>query len=84
MRSNVKMISIRYAEKTDENFWFSLDAHLNKDVFNAKIRDKQAYVLCEDKNRLVFCVTISFGTILRFAQCFLSFGTSRKKAMAKC
>ncbi len=42
------MIEIRYAENTDKEFWFTLDAHLAEAEFYNKVRDKMAYVLLED------------------------------------
>lgn len=41
-------MEIRYVEKTDKEFWFSLDKHLAEAEFEKKIRDKMAYVLLEE------------------------------------
>lgn len=43
-------ILIRHVEKTDKNFWFTLDKHLSETEFDKKVRDKQGYVLCSDGN----------------------------------
>ena len=45
MQNNVNLL-IRYAEKSDETFWFSLDKHISIAEWKKKIRDKQGYVLC--------------------------------------
>lgn len=41
-------MEIRYVEKSDKKFWFSLDKHLSEAEFEKKIRDKMGYVLLED------------------------------------
>lgn len=43
-----KKITIRYAQESDRDFWFSLDAHLSVEQFQIKVRDKQGYVLLSD------------------------------------
>ena len=42
------MTEIRYVEKSDKDFWFSLDKHLSEDEFEKKVRDKTGYVLFAD------------------------------------
>ncbi|MGB8454734.1 MAG: GNAT family N-acetyltransferase [Anaerocolumna sp.] len=42
------MISIRYVQKEDKEFWFELDKHLSQCEFEKKIRDKRGYVLLEN------------------------------------
>ena len=42
------MISIRYVEKCDKEFWYSLDSHLSEEEFEKKVRDKMGYVLLND------------------------------------
>ena len=37
------MIEIRYVEKEDKDFWYSLDKHLPESEFEKKVRDKQGY-----------------------------------------
>ena len=44
------MLEVRYVEKEDKDFWYSLDKHLPESEFEKKVRDKQAYVLLEDGN----------------------------------
>ena len=41
-------MKIRYVEKNDEEFWFSLDKHLAQEEFEKKIRDKMGYILLEN------------------------------------
>lgn len=41
------MFLMRYAELTDEEFWFTLDRHLSRKEFARKVRDQQAYVICD-------------------------------------
>ncbi len=42
------MITIRYAEMTDQPFWNRLDRHLPEAEFENKIKTRRAYVLLED------------------------------------
>ena len=42
------MVSIRYVQEEDRNFWRKLDRHLQMTEFEKKIRDKMGYVLLED------------------------------------
>lgn len=42
------MIEIKHVTHGDKEFWFSLDAHLSEEEFEAKIGDKRGYVLFED------------------------------------
>ena len=42
------MISIRYVEREDKEFWYSLDSHLSEEEFEKKVRDKMGYVLLND------------------------------------
>ncbi len=44
------MVEIRYVQMDDKDFWFRLDRHLPKPVFEQKVRDKQGYVLLENRN----------------------------------
>ena len=44
------MLGVRYVEKEDKDFWYSLDKYLPESEFEKKVRDKQAYVLFEDGN----------------------------------
>lgn len=39
------MLDIRYVQKEDADFWYSLDKHLPKQEFYNKISQKQGYVL---------------------------------------
>ena len=43
------MLSVRHVEKSDEAFWFSLDAHLSKEEFLRKVEQKRGYVLIDDQ-----------------------------------
>lgn len=42
------MVSIRYVQTEDREFWYSLDKHLPEDEFENKVRNKQGYVLSEN------------------------------------
>lgn len=42
------MLSIRYVQEEDNEFWFKLDKHLSQCEFEKKIRDKMGYVLLEN------------------------------------
>ena len=46
------MITIRYVQEEDKNFWFGLDKHISEKEFEKKIRDRMGYVLSEN-NTLV-------------------------------
>lgn len=43
------MTEIRYCTLDDKAFWQGLDKHLSHDEFEKKVRDRQGYVLLEDK-----------------------------------
>lgn len=42
------MISIKYVEESNKDFWFSLDEHLSVAEFEKKIRDRMGYVVFDD------------------------------------
>ena len=42
------MTEIRAVQRTDREFWYSLDRHLPESVFDHKVRDRQGYVLLAD------------------------------------
>lgn len=42
------MIKMRYVERADKDFWFSLDKHLDEAEFENKVYTKRGYVLLED------------------------------------
>lgn len=42
------MVTVRYVQGVDKEFWFQLDRHLAEEEFEKKIRDKMGYVLLED------------------------------------
>lgn len=42
------MITIRKAETSDCDFWFTLDRHISRETFAAKLRDGMLYVLSAD------------------------------------
>lgn len=44
------MITIRYPEASDKEFWYSLDRHLPQAEFEDKVRTKRGYVLLADGN----------------------------------
>ncbi len=43
------MISIKYVTESDRAFWYSLDSHLPETEFDKKVRDRQGYVLFDNK-----------------------------------
>lgn len=43
------MVTIRYVQETDIEFWFKLDEHLSKEEFQRKVRDRMGYVLLVDE-----------------------------------
>lgn len=65
---------IRYANREDRKFWFSLDGHLDESVWESKLRDRQCYVL-EDQGKKrgllrynLFWDSVPFCTLL-FVDC---------------
>lgn len=44
-----KKMNIKYVEKEDKEFWYSLDRHLPENEFEKKVRDRQGYVIFEDE-----------------------------------
>lgn len=42
------MIKIRYLEKSDKQFWYSLDKHLPQTEFENKVKTQRGYVLLSD------------------------------------
>jgi len=42
------MFEIRHATASDKSFCFTLDRHMSESVFDAKVRDKQAYIISVD------------------------------------
>ena len=43
-----KVLSIRYVQKEDREFWYSLDKHLLEQEFANKVRDNRGYILLKD------------------------------------
>lgn len=41
-------MEIRYAKRSDRDFWFTLDKHLPAAEFDRKVRDNMGYVLLEN------------------------------------
>ncbi len=64
------MAEIRYVQMKDKQFWYELDKHLSVQEFAHKVRDKQGYVLIENKQRIgllrynLFWDNIPFCTML--------------------
>lgn len=42
------MTEIRYVQKSDKEFWFTLDKHISEAEFENKVQNKQGYVLFSD------------------------------------
>lgn len=43
------MFQIRYVEKADKEFWYSLDRHLPEAEFFKKVTDKRGYVVLDEE-----------------------------------
>lgn len=43
-----KMVTIRYLEASDKEFWYRLDRHLPETEFGNKVETKRGYVIFED------------------------------------
>jgi hypothetical protein len=43
------MFNIHHAANTDKTFWFTHDEELSEKEFDLKIRDKRAYIICDDE-----------------------------------
>ncbi len=41
------MFSMRYAQLSDEAFWFTLDKHLSRAEFARKVEERRVYVICD-------------------------------------
>lgn len=41
------MLTIRYVNDTDKEFWYSLDRHLPEKEFTKKVRDRQGYIISD-------------------------------------
>lgn len=63
-------MTIRFAESSDRQFWFTLDAHFSDNEFDKKVRDKQAYVLLDGEKPIgllrfnLFWDNVPFCTML--------------------
>ena len=68
------MAEIRYVQMKDKQFWYELDKHLSVQEFAHKVRDKQGYVLIENKQRIgllrynLFWDNIPFMNMLYFLE----------------
>lgn len=45
-------MKIRYVQRADKAFWYSLDKHLPKQEFDNKVRDNRGYVLLDENEPL--------------------------------
>lgn len=78
------MIKIRYVQKNDKNFWYSLDKHLPVEEFVRKVESKQGYVLLVDNKQIgllrynLFWDNTPFCTMLYIDQKYQSSGYGRK------
>lgn len=43
------MVEVRYMEKSDRKFWYTLDKHLPEQEFENKVNTKRGYVLLENQ-----------------------------------
>lgn len=78
------MESIRYVQKEDEPFWFTLDKHISEAEFKKKIRDKMGYVILNNSTPVglqrynLFWDNIPFCTMLFIDQDYQQKGYGRK------
>ena len=42
-------MEVRYMEKSDREFWYTLDKHLPEQEFENKVNTKRGYVLLENQ-----------------------------------
>ena len=42
------MVSIRYVNNDDKQFWMAVDRHVSDEGFDRKVRDRSGYVLFDD------------------------------------
>ena len=72
----VEVFEIRYANKEDKSFWFTLDKHMSEDEFFLKIRDKRAYIICDGNKPVgvmrynLFWDNIPFLTLIHFEKLY--------------
>ena len=43
---SIGMFEIRYVERADKSFWFTLDEHMSEAEFGSKLRDRRGYIIC--------------------------------------
>lgn len=78
------MEQIRYVQKSDMVFWFSLDKHLSETEFEKKIRDKMGYVLLQNEKPVgllrynLFWDSIPFCTMLFIDRNYQRMGYGKK------
>ena len=78
------MTEIRYVQIEDKEFWYSLDKHLPDHEFNNKIRNKQGYILSENKRPIgllrynLFWDNIPFCTMLMIDRDYQRKGYGKK------
>lgn len=78
------MFEIRYAEETDNAFWFTLDKHMSEREFLLKIRDKRGYVICDGNTPIgvirynLFWDEIPFLTLIHFEESYWGKGFGRQ------
>ena len=77
------MTEVRYATDGDAEFWFTLDRHMDKDLFYKKVSDKEGLIIIEDgikKGILrynLFWDNTPFCNLIYIEQC------SRKKGLGR-
>ena len=80
----IDSITVRYAEKSDINFWFSLDAHLSQTEFLKKVRDRQSYIIKKKEKPIgllrynLFWDNTPFCTLLAILPAFRRQGNGTK------
>ena len=74
------MFEIRYSTKADKSFWFTLDPHMSEDIFDAKVRDKQGYIISVDGHPIgilrynLFWDNTPFVTLIKLHEAYHSKG----------
>lgn len=73
------MFQIRYLEKEDKEFWYTLDRHLPESEFVRKVADKRGYVILDDEKPIgVFRFHMLWDNIPFLSLIYIDFSYHRK------
>ena len=81
------MFEIRYANREDKSFWFTLDEHMSEDEFTLKIRDKRAYIISKSSKPVglmrynLLWDYIPFLTFIHFEKSYQRKGLGKKSML---